>query len=443
MPQRLTSVVLLATGVVGLLLLAGLALWRIDPEAWARTGPRWRRRLVAAGLAILATTGVASAQPAATRPPCDAPAATAPARKDFARTPEWGRLAAAWTQAEEALSGARGLYPFDQKGQRALLDSLNLALTDVDALLAIDCLSAPEAGLLKVDLQDLIREVADRRCTDPDVLVTCYTPIVGVWYHTTEAAEALSKRLLLLEKLASARKVQPEVIYNVLATAEGQVCQIDGEGLKQMPEGDRAKAIQAREAAKAHLSRIRAKVAGPFRTAEQTPQYATIMQAWKFAASLANMGKSTADQRTQADARLAEARAAAIWLGAAGMLSEAETQLLILETRRLSADMRRTHPTDAPNPDPPAREKAIDVLVRLSQATQYMCAVGHTGKTHAWALKIVLPGIALDVDALRGKRALGELSTENLPVAESNRERAERVRTEAVKELPRLRALIP
>ncbi|MCY2929818.1 MAG: hypothetical protein NTV86_10060 [Planctomycetota bacterium] len=267
MPQRVTSVVFLATGVAGLLLLAGLALWRIDPEAWARTGPRWRRRLVAAGLAILAATGVAPAQPAASRPVGNAPAATAPARKDLARTPEWGHLAAAWTQAEEALHFARGLYPFDQKGQRALLDSLNLALKDVDALLAMDCLSAPEAGLLKEDLQDLIREIADRRPSDPDGLVSCYEPILGVTYHTAEAAEALSKRLLLLEKLASARTVQPEVIYKVLATAEDQVRQIDGEGLKQMPEDARAKAVQSREAAKAHLPRIRAKVAGPFRTA--------------------------------------------------------------------------------------------------------------------------------------------------------------------------------
>lgn len=442
MPQRVTSVVFLATGVAGLLLLAGLALWRIDPEAWARTGPRWRRRLVAAGLAILAATGVAPAQPAASRPVGNAPAATAPARKDLARTPEWGHLAAAWTQAEEALHFARGLYPFDQKGQRALLDSLNLALKDVDALLAMDCLSAPEAGLLKEDLQDLIREIADRRPSDPDVLVSCYEPILGVTYHTAEAAEALSKRLLLLEKLASARTVQPEVIYKVLATAEDQVRQIDGEGLKQMPEDARAKAVQSREAAKAHLPRIRAKVAGPFRTAEQTPQYAAIMQAWKFAAPLANTGKSTADQRTQADARLAEARTAAIWLGAAGLLSEAESQLLILETRRLSVDMRRTHPADAPNPAPPAREKAFDVLVRLSQSTQYMSAVGNAGKTHAWVLKIVLPGITLDADALRGKRA-DELSTKDLPVAESDRDRAERVRLEAVKELARLRALIP
>ncbi len=57
MPIRLTTVIV---GIFGLMLLGALVCFGADPQQAARTGPRWKRWLIGAALALLALVGAGS-----------------------------------------------------------------------------------------------------------------------------------------------------------------------------------------------------------------------------------------------------------------------------------------------------------------------------------------------------------------------------------------------
>ena len=61
MPIRFTTVIV---GILGLMLLGALVCCGADPQQAARTGPRWKRWLIGAALALLALVGVVVVQPA-------------------------------------------------------------------------------------------------------------------------------------------------------------------------------------------------------------------------------------------------------------------------------------------------------------------------------------------------------------------------------------------
>jgi HAMP domain-containing protein len=52
--------ILIALGIFGLILVAGLLLLRYDLKRASESGPRWKRRLVAAGIIVLAAVGLVS-----------------------------------------------------------------------------------------------------------------------------------------------------------------------------------------------------------------------------------------------------------------------------------------------------------------------------------------------------------------------------------------------
>ncbi|MBM4042028.1 MAG: hypothetical protein FJ290_26330, partial [Planctomycetes bacterium] len=129
MSNRMVGTILALAGVVvvAALVLLGLDAWRA-----ARTGPRWRRRLVGAGLSLLALLGVAPTASAA-----EAPSKLVAADgKPLADSVEWKALDAAWREASDVASGKRGPYPFDNAGKKRLLEALATATKDVEALQA-------------------------------------------------------------------------------------------------------------------------------------------------------------------------------------------------------------------------------------------------------------------------------------------------------------------
>lgn len=58
MPYRTAGYLVYVLGLAGLLAIAGLVLIGADLGASARTGPRWKRRLVGAGLLLLGAVGI-------------------------------------------------------------------------------------------------------------------------------------------------------------------------------------------------------------------------------------------------------------------------------------------------------------------------------------------------------------------------------------------------
>jgi len=148
MPAR-TLLPGLALGALGLLLLAWLVVRRRDLIQASRRGPRWRQRLVTAGLLLLATLGVVPASSAGP-PRRAAPGATT--------TAEWQKIDATWIEAEAIARGKKGPYPFDQAGKKQMLDRLTTAQGLVDQLQQAGKIDAGTAGLLKLDLQTITRE---------------------------------------------------------------------------------------------------------------------------------------------------------------------------------------------------------------------------------------------------------------------------------------------
>jgi hypothetical protein len=219
MPAR-TLLPSLLLGLVGLLVLGLIVLRRRDPWRATEAGPRWRRRLVSAALALLALLGFTPPGVAAPKPSRKPTLAKA---SPLERTAEWSSIQATWKEAEEIASGKRGSHPFDRKGKQRMLERLADAEKQVDALARQGVISAGGAGLLKQDLQTLTIGVQGKRPTEMRN-ATCYRPMMHRPDH--DAYRRIKQRLPLLEQLARATKIQPVVLRKVLVTVEADLARL-------------------------------------------------------------------------------------------------------------------------------------------------------------------------------------------------------------------------
>ena len=412
MPQRITSVLTVVLGLAGLLAVGVLIAMRIDARRAASTGPKWKRKLVAAGLVLLGVVGVYAVAGRPLIVTCYRMGLVRPERStvDLANQPAWQRLCQTWAQAQDVASGGMGRYPFDQAGQKKLLDALTAGEKDVAALLTAGAVSQAEADLLTADLKVLAQRVREYRPTEMR-MATCYKP-VSIMEVTRERVKGIQGRLELLEKLSEQETLQPAVVYKVLAGVERQLAVAGPEVLKAIGEADHFE--QTRQAAGAKIAAIRAKLAGPFTAPEQTPQWATITEAWKFVAPLAESHKSTQGQRKDVDAKLAAAKDAAVWLGAAGLLATSEVELLLKEADRISREVYREPPTDSTARcyEAMALTPARDSLTRVTQRLPLLANLAGSGKVHQGVLEKVIPAIEADLATLADAKQTAALAPE-------------------------------
>ena len=258
MSERALSFLLAAAGALAVALIALLG---YDIYRAARTGPRWRRRLLGAGLAFLATFGLPACEGAEQRPPTvtdDGAEA-----KTLADAAGWKRLTATWRESQEIASGKRGPYPFSERGKKRALAALDRAVADVDALAVAGLLTQPEAGLLKLDLAELKLGVQAKRPTEMR-MATCYEPMMMT--PARDSMKRLAARLPLLEKLAAADKLQPDVVSRVLASVKQDLATLSKpQMIERLPDADRAKAKDLREAVAARVGSVSNRLADPSR----------------------------------------------------------------------------------------------------------------------------------------------------------------------------------
>ena len=254
MTERLLNALL---ALVGVLAVAALALLGLDAWRAARTGPRWRRRLVTAGLALLATVGVPACESGA-EPQRPVTGQTPADPTPLPDTPEWKHVEATWREAREVASGKRGRYPFDRAGKERLLADLKKALAGVEALHQRAALGDAAAGLLKQDLALLEHGVQEKRPTETEMeMASCYEAMA--LRPVEDSMTRLSARLPLLEKLATDAKVQPRVVSKVIATVERDIATLGDEKLLQsVVEPDRLKAEGIRKSAAALVAKLKA-----------------------------------------------------------------------------------------------------------------------------------------------------------------------------------------
>jgi hypothetical protein len=432
MPNR---VMYLPAAMAGLLIVVGLLLVGSDPHRAARTGPRWRRRIVAAALLLLGLLGIGPGLvPGVQTVDAAAPTSVSPSVA-FGQTAEWKALVATWRTASEVASGVHGAYPFTAAGKARLLAQIEQGKTQVVELRDAGALTAAESDLLISDLDILARGVNAKRSVDMK-LATCYEPMMVV--PSRDAMKRLAGRLPLLKKIAAADALNVTVLGKVLETVEVDLVTLSRDGaLDALTAQERVRADELRKGAATVRQAIANRVRGDAESLDEAPEWKNVTAAWKLAAPLAKSGKSTNAQRLAADAQLKAARTAATKLAVAGLLTTAEAGLLHSEADRLREGIYRNPPTDCQVMcyDMMFIDPAQTSLKRLSVRLPLLQRLAAGGKVSKAAIARVLPSVEADAKLLGDAERLTRLS-------DDERQRVEVVRRQAAEALATIRKVL-
>ncbi len=169
----------------------------------------------------------------------------------------WKALLPLWQEAAAIGDGERGAYPFDRAGKEKLVAALEASKATLDELQAKGLLTAPEAGLLKADVDTLLSGVSSKRPTEME-MATCYRPMMAT--PAKDAAVRLEARLPLLEQLAAEGVLHPDVVERVLVQVESDIAQAGKPGGYPMSPDERDAVRATAETAQASVTTIRARL---------------------------------------------------------------------------------------------------------------------------------------------------------------------------------------
>lgn len=416
MPHRTFPTLLL---VLGLLAVLALLLIGTNLERAQRRGPRWKRRLVAAGLAALGVLGVAPVGPGGS-----VAAAESPDKDALARSEKYTKLTALRAEAEEVATGKRGQYPFDEAGKKKLLDALAEAPSQVRALVSEGLLNEAEGALYEKDLAELTRGVQSMRPREME-LATCYEPMM--YTPGRDGVARLEARVPMLEKLAESKALHPAVVKKVLEKVAADLALLrNAESSNDLKADDRKKADELVRKVDGLVKKVERRLSGDPKGAFGTPEWRTITAGLDKAGKLAAGGSTTAE-REETTKALDAARTAAGALAAAGRIAQEEATLIGLEADRLHTAIYRDPPTDAQVTCydmaymPPAR----DSLERLNRRLPLLEKLARGGKVRAEVIRRILPTVEADIRTLGDKQMVGELPPEEQKKAAETRSAAE------------------
>ena len=308
----------------------------------------------------------------------------------------WKHLVNTWTEARDIAAGKRGDYPFDQKEKDKLLKALNACSGDLDQLAAAGLLTADETMLLKQELPRLIAGVQAKRPKEM-AMATCYSPMP---YPASAKSDIdrLADRLPLLQKLAESGTLHTLAVEKILDSIEQDIAPLSNDNsLKRFPAEEQIKSKALRLKAQQQIEAIRLTLA-----TQDSPQWKTIIAAWREATPLALSGVSTQKQRDHARQALADACKAANELAQAGSLSVAEVALLVAEAARIEKEIYRNPPTDSQVTcyDMMMISPARESLERLSQRLPLLQKLTASGHLNPVVADKVLPAIEADLKNL-------------------------------------------
>lgn len=257
MPQRAISIL---TGLAGLGALAFLVLMGADLLCAARSGPRWKRELLTAGILLLAALGLTSCRENTAPPSAPPPGSgsTNPASDSLADSTEWKTVLDAWTFVEPLAQSGKSTTA-QRKTADAKLEAARNAITKLthDNLL-IDA----EAGLLLSEA-DRLRKDLYRNAPVPapgEPMVMCYEPTV-MPPAARVSLDRLSQRLPLLTQLADSGKLHPQVMDKLLPSITKDVNVLGTQKeIDKLPQSERAQAVKTRDAVQAQLDAIQARL---------------------------------------------------------------------------------------------------------------------------------------------------------------------------------------
>ncbi|MHC4663380.1 MAG: hypothetical protein ACYS8W_17105 [Planctomycetota bacterium] len=230
MVQKTTGIII-ALG--GLALVFILLFFGFDVYLSARRGPKWKRKLLSAGIIALSMMGV-------TLPMTSCTSDEEPTQGQIAVTcydmvaieppksgaVELGDFLKTWKEGRKILESDRWSHPFDKAGKKNLLAALKKAEQDVSSLESKGDICKATAALLRKDLAFMISTAQSRRPSEKD-RVECYK--IAVITPARGGMARISERLPLLEKLLEKDKLNKELVLKVLETIERDISILEDE----------------------------------------------------------------------------------------------------------------------------------------------------------------------------------------------------------------------
>lgn len=282
MPQRAINLFL---AIIGVLSLAALILVGVNWRKWADKGSSRRRKIITAGLFVLAWLGIAPAaqaqQPTQEPKAAKAPALTklpstrpsdAPSTQssqpadDLSATPQWQTISDAFKHIGPYTMGPSTTAQREEAKKR-----IDKAVAAADELAKAGLLVKAEAELLKDESQRLTNAMYKSPPSDSKVM--CYS--VLLISDARQSYTRLNQRFPLLKEIAKAKTIQPAVMQAVLDSVEKDLDQVrqaeDPQKSIDMKDDDRTKAAALRQAVLGEVKLIKARLA----TATTQPGAAT------------------------------------------------------------------------------------------------------------------------------------------------------------------------
>lgn len=258
MPQRVVGILIAVFGTFTVLLIAAVG-W--DVFRAAKTGPRWKRKLVAAGLMLLATLGLGGYAVGADRADAKArlpePAARVSASdEDLQKTREWKTIREAWDRITPIARSGVSTTRQRQDAEKAM----DKASAAIETLAAAGSLSKAEAGLLQSEAEQLLAQMV--RNPPTDCQVNCYK--MAYMPPARNSLRRINQRLPLLRQAVASGKIGRAVTAKVLPSIEADLAILVSEQeLAKLPEDERAKATAAVRDAAATVKQVKALVKAP------------------------------------------------------------------------------------------------------------------------------------------------------------------------------------
>jgi len=454
MPYR---AVYLGVGVLGVVVVLLLLFFRADLRRHCVVGPRWKRRLVSAGLMLLGATGFGAdlgctkkAQPGPTpndkieQPaPDEKPEVTPvekPKPKPQAETEPWKSIEQTTSAAREVAAGKKGQYPFDRVGRKKMIAALDDAIKQVGALATDGKINKGEAGLWQEDLKLLRSRVWEFRPTEMKT-ASCYEPMPMI-IPAKQSLERIQARLPLLGKMVEADKLHPGVARKVLVQIDKDLAVLSSaaELKKLRTDKDRKLAKKYAKAAQMLVGWVRGALAGklsPGAVKGQDPRWARVAGAW--AALEASIKKSTKAEREVAGQKLEAAMAAVDELLEEGKLSKTAAQLLRDEGKSLTSAMYRKPHSDFRGKCYKRKRfiAAEGSMERVNKRLPLLKKLVASGKISPGVVKRIVPAMERDLRVLSDEMELKQMDTD------ADRKKARKAEKRARKMLKQIKKLGP
>ncbi len=211
-----TKTIMLSAALVGLVVVLVILALGKDPDVQARTGARWKRRLLTAGLALLAMFGYQPTVQAG-----KAPRHHRTVRRALTANQEWQRLIVIYHHAELYSEQPPRAAPFYQRGKDKLLKDLAEAEKLVHALARKHRLFWTEARLLAMELRDMTAAIRALHVRPPEPKVHHRGPpgrmppdhpLPSSYPRYRPYVQRIKKRIPFLRKLARRGRMHLEVL---------------------------------------------------------------------------------------------------------------------------------------------------------------------------------------------------------------------------------------